>query len=63
MSKLKIKNVNTPTPAKWVKVGAVLTSTSAFIAGYGLTMENQFIGFFGLSVGVVGTVITTLMGD
>lgn len=63
MSKLKIKNVNTPTPAKWVKVGAVLTSTSAFIAGYGLTMENQFIGFFGLSVGVVGTVITTLMGE
>lgn len=63
MSKIKLKNVNVPTPAKWVKVGAALTSASAFIAGYGLTMENQFIGFFGLIVGVIGTVITTLMGD
>lgn len=63
MSKLKIKNVNTPTPAKWVKVGAVLTSTSAFIAGYGLTMDNQVVGFIGLGIGVAGTIITTLMGE
>jgi hypothetical protein len=63
MSKIKLKNVNAPTPAKWVKVGASLTSASAFIAGYGLTMEDQFVGFFGLGIGVVGTVITTLMGD
>lgn len=63
MSNLKIKNVNSPTPAKWVKVGAVLASTSAFIAGYGLTMDNPVVGFIGLGIGVAGTIITTLMGE
>lgn len=58
---MKLSNINKPTSAKWGKIGASLVSVSAFIAGYGLTMNNQIVGFTGLAIGVIGTIITQLV--
>lgn len=58
---MKLSNINKPTAPKWGKIGAALVSVSAFIATYGLTTNNQIVGFVGLSIGVIGTFITQML--
>lgn len=60
MSGLKLKHANLPTPAKWSKIGAACVAVSAFIAGYGLTINDKVVGFIGLGIGCAGTFISIL---
>lgn len=54
---MKLKNINEPTPAKWVKIGSTLIAVSTFVGGYGLTSANAVVGYIGLVLGVVGTAL------
>lgn len=54
---MKTSNINVPTSPKWVKIGSSLVAASTFISGYGLTSANAIVGFVGLGIGVVGTLI------
>lgn len=57
---MKLSNINKPTSPRLGKIGAALVSVSAFIAGYGLTSGNQIVGFIGLGIGVIGTLVTQI---
>ena len=56
------RNFNLPTPAKWSKIGMSCVGISTFIGGYGLTSNNSIVGYIGLGIGIVGTLIANLTG-
>jgi hypothetical protein len=58
-----MKKINKPTPAKWSKVSAACIALATFIAGYGLTAQNQIVGFIGLGIGCIGIVIPFVTGE
>lgn len=60
---MKLSNYNKPTPAKMAKLGMAILSVSTFIAGYGITKDNDIVSFIGLGCGVVGTFITNLFAE
>lgn len=60
---MDINNINKPTPAKWSKIGLACVAISAFIASYGLTADNNVVGYVGLAIGVVGTLIANLTSN
>lgn len=55
---MKLSNHKKPTSAKWVKLGAAFTAVSVTIAGYALTASNPIVGYIGLALAIIGTVIT-----
>ena len=57
---MKLSNIHKPTPAKWSKFGLACVSVSTFIAGYGLTSGNALVGYIGLGVGCLGTLVAIL---
>jgi hypothetical protein len=57
---MKVSNLNKPTPAKWAKIGLALLSVSTFIAGYGVTANNDIVAYTGLAFGIIGTFLTNL---
>jgi len=61
--KTRVKNLNKPTPAKWVKIGLSLTAISAAINGYGLTQGIQWVSYLGLACLVGGTLIANMFAD
>ena len=58
MKKLAFKHINHPTSPTMTKIGASCVALATFIAGYGLTSQNQIVGFVGLGIGAVGTIIS-----
>lgn len=54
---MKLQNINQPTSPKWVKIGSALLAVSTFIGGYSLTASNALVGYVGLGLGVVGTLL------
>lgn len=61
--KMKAKNINKPTPAKWAKIGMALVAASSAIAGYGLTAGDRIIGYIGVGLSVLGSFISNLFSD
>lgn len=61
--KTRVKNLNKPTPAKWVKIGLSLTAVSAAIGGYGLTNGIEWVSYLGLICIVSGTFITNMFAE
>ncbi|HLP06072.1 MAG TPA: hypothetical protein VK152_11655 [Paludibacter sp.] len=51
------KKINQDTPAGWSKVSAACMALSTFIAGYTLTAQSIAVGFVGLGLGFLGTII------
>jgi len=60
MKKFSYKNIHQPTSAIMTKIGLACVSGATFIAGYGLTSQNQIVGFCGLAIGFIGSVLTAL---
>jgi hypothetical protein len=60
---MKLNNYNKPTPAKWAKLGMAILSVSTFIAGYGVTADNDIVAFIGLGCGIIGTFLTNLFTE
>jgi len=54
---MKLTNINQPTSPKWVKIGTALLTCSAFIGTYSLTAQVPFVGYLGLGLGLLGTMI------
>lgn len=61
--KMKLKNLNKATPAKWSKLGNACVAASAMIAGYGLTMDDKIVGYIGLGIGVFGSFLSNLFAE
>jgi len=57
---MKLTNLNKPTPARMAKLGMTILSVSTFIAGYGITANNDIVGYIGLACGIIGTFLTNL---
>ena len=45
------------------RIGASLLSVSVFVSGYAFYNSQEYIGIFGLVVGVVGTFITNMFSE
>jgi len=52
------KNINFPTPAKWVKIGLTLLAVSSFLSASAFAADKFFLGYLGLSLGILGTVLS-----
>lgn len=58
MKKFSHKNLQAPTPAKWVKIGLTLLAVSAFISTSAFAADKDVLGYIALSFGVVGTILS-----
>lgn len=54
----KLSNWKKPTPKIWVRVGNSLLAVSTFVAGYSFYNSHEIIGIIGISIGVIGTILT-----
>jgi hypothetical protein len=63
MSKISVKNIHKPTPAKWSKFGLACVASSAFISASAFASQHEIIGYIGLGIGFVGTFISTLFAE
>lgn len=61
--KFGFSNINKPTPAKMVKLGVSLVAVSTFIAGYGITTQTPWMGYTGLAIGALGTLLANMFSD
>ena len=57
MAKISIKNANKPAPVWATKLAASCATAGATIAGYGLTQEDKIVGYMGLGLAVLGSVL------
>jgi hypothetical protein len=60
MKKIKLRHLQAPTPAKWVKIGIALLSVSTFISASAFAADKDIIGYVSLGLGVIGTFISNL---
>ena len=63
MSKISVKNIQKPTPAKWSKFGLACVASSAFVSASAFASQHQTIGYIGLGFGFVGTFISNLFSE
>jgi len=56
--KFNFRNLQAPTPAKWVKIGLSLLAVSAFVSASAFGNGKDIIGYIALAFGVLGTFLS-----
>ena len=61
MKKISISNHNKPAPVWATKLATACTTAGATIAGYGLTQNDPIVGYVGLGLAVMGSVLPVFL--